>query len=156
MWMRVGRKLAISLCLVPVVLSGCAGDDDPAGRSPVVAGGGLASAISVEASDFKFNPDLWRIVADGETEFDMVNIGSVEHNWVLVSPGSEVADAAEIEVLSSTDILWEQPILQSGDSATDSFTAPAPGTYQVICSVPGHFDLGMKGTLQTAAQEGDA
>jgi len=84
----------------------------------------------------------------------MVNAGSVEHNWVLISPGSEVANAAEIEVLAASDILWEQPTLQSGESATDSFTAPSPGTYQVICSVPGHFDLGMKGTLQTAPQEG--
>ena len=149
------RLLSLAAALI-LTLSACTGDDDATGRAPVAAGGELATSVSVEAADFIFEPDLWSIVAQGETAFDMVNVGSVEHNWVLIAPGSEVANAADIEALGSTDILWEQPILQSGESATDSFTAPEPGTYQVICSVPGHFDLGMKGTLQTALQGGEA
>lgn len=144
----------MTACLIPIVISACSADGDPAGRVPVAGSDGLASVISVEATDFQFDPDLWRIVADGDTAFDMVNAGSVEHNWVLISPGSEVATAAEIEVLASSDILWEQPTIQSGESATGSFVAPSQGSYQVICSVPGHFDLGMKATLQTATQEG--
>lgn len=143
------RLLALAAALT-LAVTACAGDDDPSGRSPVAGGGDLATSVSVEAADFVFNPDLWSIVANGETAFDMVNIGAVEHNWVLIALGSEVENAADIEALTGGDVLWEQDILQGGESATDSFTAPAAGTYQVICSVPGHFDLGMKGTLQAA------
>jgi plastocyanin len=147
---------ALAAVLV-LILSSCSGDDDPSGRSPVAIEGQLATSVSVEASDFVFDPDLWRVVAEGTTAFDMVNVGSVEHNWVLIALGSEVANLADIEALGPSDILWEQETLQAGESAIDSFTAPAPGAYQVICSVPGHFDLGMKGTLQTAlAEEGEA
>lgn len=155
--MRTHQKRYLGLfAVLALIVVSCAGDDDTANRAPVSSGGELATSVSVEADDFVFNPDLWLIVAEGETAFDMVNIGSVEHNWVLISPGSEVADAAEIEALGDGDILWEQTTLQAGESATDSFTAPSVGTYQVICSVPGHFDLGMRGTLQTALAGGEA
>ena len=35
----------------------------------------------------------------------------------------------------------------SGASAQGTFTAPAAGTYQVVCVIPGHFDSGMEGEL---------
>ncbi len=35
----------------------------------------------------------------------------------------------------------------SGGSSTGTFNLP-PGTYQVVCTVPGHFVAGMEGTLQ--------
>jgi uncharacterized cupredoxin-like copper-binding protein len=34
-----------------------------------------------------------------------------------------------------------------------TFTAPAAGTYQVICAIETHFDAGMEGSL-TAVDEG--
>ena len=35
----------------------------------------------------------------------------------------------------------------AGEAITITFTAPAAGTYQVICNVPGHFSAGMEGLL---------
>jgi len=35
----------------------------------------------------------------------------------------------------------------AGAVATETFTAPAAGTYQIICALEGHFDSGMEGEL---------
>jgi nitrite reductase (NO-forming) len=36
-------------------------------------------------------------------------------------------------------------VLPAGDSNTFTFTAPAAGTYQIVCTVPGHALGGMVG-----------
>ena len=43
--------------------------------------------------------------------------------------------------------------VEAGDSKTLTFTAPAAGTYQVICAIETHFDAGMEGSL-TVVDEG--
>jgi uncharacterized cupredoxin-like copper-binding protein len=41
----------------------------------------------------------------------------------------------------------EVEAIAGGASTTESITIDEPGTYQVICALPGHFDEGMQGTL---------
>ncbi len=57
------------------------------------------------------------------------NQGSVAHDWHV--------DALDLS----------SPLIQPGQSATFEFTAGAAGTYQTICTEPGHEALGMVGTL---------
>lgn len=56
-----------------------------------------------------------------------------KHDWVL--EGVEGASTVQIGV---------------GEEATARFVAPAPGEYAYFCSVPGHRDRGMEGTLTVA------
>jgi len=44
-------------------------------------------------------------------------------------------------------ILAKTKLLNGGESDTATFTAPAAGTYTFLCTFPGHFVAGMKGTL---------
>lgn len=44
-------------------------------------------------------------------------------------------------------------LLQPGDSATIKFTALETGEYEIFCTVQGHKDAGMIGTLVVVAQE---
>lgn len=76
---------------------------------------------------------------------------SLPHNWVLVQPGQEdaVATAAAPKNGDPTGI---QGVIQGGKPITGSqeaITVPAQqaGTYPYICTVPGHYQAGMKGTL---------
>ncbi len=76
------------------------------------------------------------------------------HNWMLVKPGTEAAvalaglnagkDAQYIP--KSDDMIVAMPLAPPGGTAELTFTAPAPGTYPYICTVPGHYML-MKGKL---------
>jgi FtsP/CotA-like multicopper oxidase with cupredoxin domain len=69
--------------------------------------------------------------APGEVTFSVMNHGVVEHNLA-------------IEGVEAT------PMIAPGASATLTVD-PEPGTYEVLCQVPGHARSGMSGTLEVAA-----
>ena len=75
------------------------------------------------------------------------------HNWVLVTPGKQ-ADVALAGVDKKADgylvpgpnVLASTPLAEPQATAETTFTAPAPGEYPYLCTVPGHYML-MKGIL---------
>ncbi|MGD1848306.1 MAG: azurin [Salibacteraceae bacterium] len=74
------------------------------------------------------------------------------HNWVLLHQGTSITDYAmkaldakekeylpeEIPVIAATNMIG------GGETTSITFQAPAKGTYDFICSYPGHYGL-MKG-----------
>ena len=76
------------------------------------------------------------------------------HNWMVVRTGTEAAVAlAGLNagkdaqyVPKSDDVIAATPLAPPGGTAELTFTAPAPGVYPYICTVPGHYML-MKGKL---------
>ena len=51
-------------------------------------------------------------------------------------------------VYAQVTTLREKPAEgRGGEQETVTFTAPAAGTYTFLCTVPGHYDTGMSGTL---------
>ena len=76
------------------------------------------------------------------------------HNWVLVQPGKieEVGhDAITVPVTQgyipdNPAIIAHTALVKPGTSGTLTFTAPPPGTYDYLCTVPGHYVM-MRGTL---------
>ena len=82
---------------------------------------------------------------------------AMAHNFVLLKP-----DASPLEVNNAafnaraTDFIPESqkdkiiaftPLAGGGETVEVTFTAPKAGTYQFLCTFPGHFVQGMKGTL---------
>lgn len=84
---------------------------------------------------------------------------ALQHNWVLVqgddSVARQVSEAALVAGLEQgaipadqANILAHTQLLQSGETETLIFTAPTePGAYTYLCTFPGHYLVGMKGTL---------
>ena len=76
------------------------------------------------------------------------------HNWVLTKTGTEPAVAlAGVNLKTEgylaagdANVLAATPLALPGATSEITFTAPAPGTYPYICTVPGHYML-MKGKL---------
>jgi len=83
---------------------------------------------------------------------------AMAHNFVLLAKGTDpaaftnaaatagatgyIAPAMKAKVLAST------PLAGAGETVDVTFKAPAaPGVYTFLCSFPGHFLSGMKGTL---------
>lgn len=99
-------------------------DADHGESSDVVEG---ARKIEVSASSFAFDPDE-----------------------IEVKAGEDVAI-----VLTSTDILHDFTIdeldahvaVDAGETATGGLRADEPGSYTFYCTVPGHREAGMEGTL---------
>lgn len=118
--------------LVPLLLGACSSDDDAA-----------SSSITATATDFMFSPDAWAVNADEDFDVTLNNEGSVEHEWAVLKEGVEISSEAEF----SEDVVeFEIEAIDPDTSTTQTFTLPA-GTYQVICAIETHFDLGMEGAL---------
>ena len=84
----------------------------------------------VEETEFKFTPkDL--TAKPGKVTFEIKNAGTVEHNFII----------------KGTTVNLES--IQAGQTATVTVDL-APGTYRVLCTVPGHEEAGMVGTLKVA------
>jgi azurin len=45
------------------------------------------------------------------------------------------------------DVIAHTGLVGPGETVEVTFKAPAAGTYTFLCSFPGHFAAGMKGTL---------
>lgn len=119
-------------------------------------GDGASTSLEVTTTEFQFSPTEWTIPAGEEITIDITNDGSVLHEWVLMQPGVEIeseADLPETEEELLADFVYVEDEVEAGDSKTLTFTAPAAGTYQVICAIEGHFDSGMEGSL-TVVDEG--
>ena len=80
---------------------------------------------------------------------------TLPHNWVVVKPGTEASvaaaglklgDQAGYFDVRDKDALVHTPMAKPGESTEVTFTAPDPGAYPYICTVPGHYML-MKGVL---------
>src|SRR6476660_6485475 len=96
------------------------------------SGGSTAGAVKLNAVDdqLAFNTDNATANA-GKVTMDFTNNSALDHDVVLVD--------------SQNKKIGQTPVFQGG---TKSFTAKlSPGTYTYYCSVPGHRQAGMQGTL---------
>ena len=73
------------------------------------------------------------------------------HNFVLLTKGTDVAkfsraamNEKENEFIPATGVIAHTKLIGGGESTTIEFTAPANGTYDFVCSFPGHYAM-MKG-----------
>ena len=91
---------------------------------------GAGQAVTVTLTEMQFNPATVRVKAGTPVSFAAANKGVLEHNW-------------HVKIGNETIQIDARP----GQTATKTFTPTTPGTYSVVCTVAGHEQAGMKGTL---------
>lgn len=125
------------------------------------SGGGAAStspSVSADGENLAFTPTSLSVPTGQQINLTFKNSSTAnQHNWVLVKGGDDVAsqvDEASVSagpdagyVPTGDNVVAHTNLLNPGESGTASFTAPAAGTYTFLCTVPGHYAAGMKGTL---------
>lgn len=125
-------RIALGL-LAAVALAACGGDSESSDNGTSDNGssnGGDAAVtetVTVETKEFSFTPDSISIAA-GSTEVVVDNsAGVVEHDFTI--------DALDVEIYAAPG---------TTESEVIEFEA---GTYEFYCSIPGHREAGMEGTL---------
>jgi plastocyanin len=98
--------------------------------STVPAPGPIAGAkeVAVALVDFGFRPAEIRIRVGQSVNLELANRGGVVHDLTIPALGFQAA-------------------VQPGRQSTAGLRAPAAGTYEYYCSVPGHREAGMGGRL---------
>lgn len=119
----------LALLLVFLALAGCG-----------------SKSISINLREFSFSPTEIEMPAGEEVILSLKNLGSLDHNFHLMEAGYEVTDSWKEE--DAAHVLVDFETVGGGEDVTYTFKAPpAPGEYQFVCSVPGHIQQGMRGTL---------
>ncbi len=122
------------LIVLSLVLAGCAS-----------ATTGASTTLSVELTDFAFKPATFTVPAGKEITVTVTNKGANVHEFVIMKAGTKVDPPFGDK--DEGNIYWEIDDVQSGQTKTGKFTAPGPGTYQIVCGQPRHIEMGMVGTL---------
>jgi uncharacterized cupredoxin-like copper-binding protein len=135
----MNKKLLVFLIMILVLaLSAC-------GKS------GPSTKITFTMTDFAFNPNEFTVPAGEEITLNVTHEGTMEHNFIIMKYGTDAGDMFDEE--DEVNVFWEVD-LQPGESETVLFTAPEqPGTYQIICGMPGHLQSGMIGKLIVTEQQ---
>jgi uncharacterized cupredoxin-like copper-binding protein len=131
---------------VTILLTACAATSQP------------ATEITVEATDFAYNPVSITVPAGQPVTLTLTNTGKVEHDFVIDKinvtdvEASDTGPAAHHQMgdMPEYDLHF---FAKAGDTSVLNFTALEPGTYEIFCSIEGHKEAGMIGELVVAAQE---
>ncbi|MBY5163590.1 cupredoxin domain-containing protein [Salsipaludibacter albus] len=128
---------------------GAASTPDATSATPVATADSPTSeaaavAIEAKALEWHYTPDAWTVAAGEAFTLEFNNAGGVEHDWTALKLEEDIEKLAEFE---ESKVLLEVAEVPSHESRTETFTIEEPGTYQVICTVSGHFNTGMAGTL---------
>lgn len=115
--------------------------------------------ITIEGNDqMRFNKDEIRVKAGQTVRITLKHVGEMDknvmgHNWVLLEPGTTVnefgqqaSQAKENDYIpEDTDaVIAHTKMIGGGESDTIEFEAPEAGSYDFLCSFPGHYSV-MKG-----------
>ena len=97
-----------------------------------VAVGATATSVAVELTEFDIAPDPIQVGAGGTLQVS--NAGAVQHNLAVVGQDG-----------------METPLIDGGGSSALSLAGLGEGSYEVICTVAGHAEAGMRATMDVGA-----
>lgn len=116
--------------------------------------------LTISGNDqMQYDKNELRVKAGQKVRLTLTHSGTMAknamgHNWVLLKEGVDLAgfgqkastamDNDYIPESEEGNIIAHTKMLGGGESDTIEFTAPAKGTYDFLCSFPGHYAL-MKG-----------
>ncbi len=115
--------------------------------------------LTITGNDMmQFNKKELKVKAGQTVKLTLTHVGQMDvnvmgHNWVLLKKGTDVSDfgnaaasAKENDYIpvGSDAVITNTKMLGGGESVTIEFEAPEAGTYDFLCSFPGHYAL-MKG-----------
>ena len=168
--MKKQFKTSIFTVICMLALSACGGDakkaetTEPAATTeattatPATAG----TTLEIEANDqMKYNLSELKAVAGQEITLVLKNVGKMDktvmgHNVIILKPGTDVAEYAKkamaakatdyVPASESASVIAHTKLTSGGETDTITFTIAEKGTYEFICSFPGHYAL-MRGKL---------
>lgn len=160
------KKIAL-LLITASLFTACSGDSETAEDTTTeevvmeeeteVADG--VSKVDLYSNDqMKYDKSEITVSAGSKVELTLTHTGtmakeSMGHNFVLLKQGTdmvafttEASKAMDNEYIpaGSDAIIAHTELIGGGSSTTITFDAPEAGTYDFICSFPGHYAL-MKG-----------
>ncbi len=121
----------------------------PVQASPITQSSVIEVKVSLgnSSGDFKFVPDNLKFVAGQKYKLILDNPSSVKHYFT----SKDFADASYTQKVEAGNVEVKGAIheleLKPGAIAEWVFTPMKPGTYELHCSIRGHSEAGMVGSI---------
>ncbi|MEE1885768.1 azurin [Pedobacter flavus] len=156
------KKSILLLAVTAMFLGACGNNsnkDTTSTNTKTVATGNEAVVTLSSGDDMKFDQSEIKVKAGQTVKLTLKHTGNMDatimgHNFVLLASGVDFdgfvtaamgAKATDyIPASMQSDVLAHTKVVGGGETVTIEFTAPAAGTYDFLCSFPGHSGL-MKG-----------
>jgi azurin len=143
------------LAISSAVIAACGGGDSSPTQAPQ-GGGATTLDIGSKGEELLFDKDKLEAPAGSKITLNLKNNSTaLQHNWVLVKPGTEdtvandglaAGEAKGYLKDNDANVIAHTAMVQAGQTGSVTFDAPAAGAYPYICTFPGHHVL-MRGTL---------
>jgi uncharacterized cupredoxin-like copper-binding protein len=148
------RRISIltTAAITTLVLAGCgaARSTDDASTAP----NDDHTVIDVTMTDMAFTPTAVNVKAGDTVLFRFRNDGMAIHEAVIGDDAFQQEHAEEMAAMGSTDTMHhgssDEPaplVVQPGDTGEITYTAAAAGSLLIGCHQPGHWEAGMKASI---------
>lgn len=141
--MTLKSKPLVLLIFSVALLVGCQSSPPPTPKE-----------MTVEGAEFKFTPESLEVNVGQPVKLTFKNLGVLEHDFSVMEIPL-LGNAATEPASGHSHEMTVQPELHvaasGGQAATITFTPTEPGTYEILCTVAGHKEAGMKGLLVVKA-----
>lgn len=160
-------KRILTVIFLALIVVSCGGDGKKEDKESVKIGSKKKASkkddnsvnLALAGNDLmKFDKNEFSVKAGQEVTLTLRHTGKIDkkimgHNFVLLKKGTSVpefsakaaaAGEAKDWIANKDQIIVHTKMLGGGESTKITFTAPEAGTYDFICSFPGHSGL-MKG-----------
>ena len=145
------KRLAAVLLIFGLAFLAACGSDEPTMVPPV--------SLELTATDIAFDTTRLEVMAGQPVRLTLNNEGALEHDFSIMEMplmGNVMSDEMEEEMpghdMSSMAVEPEIHVAAAMNSSnTIEFTPSEPGEYTYFCTVAGHKEAGMMGTLVVQA-----
>lgn len=140
----------VTIAFVTLALAGlsCSGEDDSSDSEDT---GGVREIEVTLTDDLAIEPAEIELDAGEPVRLVVNNTGSALHDFsvetIPVSGVSPEDDDSGGHMMDSADEYDLHIAVEGGEEGTLEFTPTEPGEYGIVCTVTGHADAGMVGTL---------
>ncbi|MCS7056508.1 MAG: plastocyanin/azurin family copper-binding protein [Thermoflexales bacterium] len=145
--------LAGGLLTSGALIAACGGGAEPT-PTPAASGTPVTLEIGSKGDALEYDKTTLEVPAGSKVTLNLKNNASpgsgVLHNWVLVRPGTLDAVAADGIAAGEANgylkpndnrVIAHTKMAKEGETVSVTFDAPPPGTYDFVCTFPGHATL---------------
>ena len=102
--------------------------------------------VQIDVHHSRFRPDRLTVIEGTRVRFLVVNDDPIHHELIAGGPEVHLRHAKGIEK-EHPSIPGEVSVDQTA-APSPTFTFEEPGTFEFACHLPGHYQYGMKGTIE--------
>ena len=144
-------RLAAVAATALLLLAACGGDDDSDAAS-----GADTRTIEVDMVDIAFEPDSLEVTEGEPVRIVFTNSGEVPHDAFIGNADEQAEHEAEMRKADGDDAHGgghsddadNAVTVEPGDRGELVYTFDEPGAIEIGCHQPGHYDAGMKITVE--------